>query len=205
MEESALISTLGTEPQVVTICLHALRAQREFVCKAIALHSLSRDPDIRSAVARLQARWDELPFASEVKLELVEVPIHDLDSESSLRVAYRTIRDVISRLKAEGLKIHLNISGGRKPLALCAMIAAQFLFEPGDGLWYLVSSQELVRSRRLIPEPGDRWRLISLPVPLWTESASLLAAMAKYDDPWALAKVQRELIHRENLQITVIA
>lgn len=192
-----LLSTLGTEPQVVTLCLHALISQGELICKVIALHSVGKDPGIRSAVRALKAQWERLPFSPGVKLQLVEVPIADLDSEAALRVAYRTIREVIARIKAEGLRIHLNISGGRKPLALCAMVAAQFLFDVDDRLWYLVSSPELVKSRRLLPRPGDRWRLIALPIPLWTESSSLLAALAKYDDPWALARIQRELLHRE--------
>jgi CRISPR-associated protein Csx14 len=196
-KEGALLSTLGTEPQVVTLSLHALLSWNEPIRKAIALHSRGNKPEIIAAVRNLRERWDELPFASAVELELVEVPIQDLDSELALQVAYRTIRDVISRLKARGLRIHLNISGGRKPLALCALIAAQFLFDAEDRLWYLVSSPELVESRRLCPEPGDRWKLISLPVPLWTDSSSLVAAMAEYDDPWALARLQRELLHRE--------
>jgi len=125
MKEGGLVSTLGTEPQVVTLCLHALTLQGESIRKAVALHSRGQDPKIRSAVRSLRTKWGELPFPSAVDLELVEVPIQDLDSEAALRVAYRTIREVIAGIKGEGLRVHLNISGGRKPLALCAMVAAQ--------------------------------------------------------------------------------
>jgi len=196
-EEGALIATLGTEPQVLTLCLSELLRRGEPIKRAIALHSKSQDPAIRDAVHILTEHWTELPFAHRVKLELDTVPIEDLDSESSLRIAYQHIRDWVRRSKEEGLRVHLNISGGRKPLALCAMVVAQFMFGPQDRLWYLISSPELVQSRRLLAEPGDRCQLIELPVPLWTEAAPLIAALARYNDPWALAAVQRQLLHRE--------
>ena len=197
LKEGVLISTLGTEPQVVTLSLHALLAKGELIRKAIALHSQAGDAAIAAAVATLRERWADLPFASTVELELYPVPISDLDSELSLKVSYRALSQLIRRHKAAGLRIHLNVSGGRKPLGLCALIAAQFLFTTGDKFWYLVSSPELVRSRRLLPRPGDRWRLIELPVPLWSDEGALLAALAEYEDPWALAQLQRRLAQRE--------
>ena len=194
---SALISTLGTEPQVVTLSAYELLRKGEHIERVIVIHSASSQSEILAAREILTASWDSLPFGPSVKLELAGIPARDLASELSLKAAYSTVRNAILRLKEKGLRIHLNISGGRKTLALCALIAAQFLFDADDQVWYLFSSPKLVKSRRLLPEPSDRYQLIRIPVPLWTESTSLLAAMAAYEDPWALAQLQRRLVHQE--------
>lgn len=49
-KEGVLISTLGTEPQVVTLSLYALLAKGEPIRKAIALHSQA----ITAAMASLR-------------------------------------------------------------------------------------------------------------------------------------------------------
>ncbi len=198
-KKAALVCTLGTEPQVLTLSLSHLLDQGIPIAEAIALYSHSSDRALQSAVKTLQSSWESLPFSDTVNLELDRIPIQDLDSPTALRVAYKKIRKWISRYKSRGWSVHFNISGGRKPLALCAFIAAQLLFSPDDHLWYLVSSPDLVSSRRLLGKQGES-NLIELPVPQWSETALLLAALSRYDDPWAVAAVQRKLLHEEEQQ-----
>lgn len=196
-EKAALVCTLGTEPQVLTLSLSLLLTQGVPIKEAVGFYSRSTDPMLQSAVKTIQDAWPELPFGRDISLRLSEVPIEDLDSDKALSAAYKHIRHQVFIYKSQGWSIHFNVSGGRKPLALCAFIVAQFLFGENDHMWYLVSDPKLVRSRKLIAGPNDRCRLIELPVPLWTESDSLIAALARYDDPWAVSLAQRRFLHQE--------
>jgi len=196
-ERGVLISTLGTEPQVLTLALLSLQEREIQIQEAVSLYTQGRAPALSRAVETLRERWPSLPFHTSCKLKLIDVPIQDLDSEQALKTAYKTIRTLLYSYKELGTAIHLNISGGRKPLAFCAFVAAQFLFADCDHLWYLFSDRSLIDSRRLLPAATDRYHLIELPVPRWTEAAPLLAALSRYDDPWIVQALQQELVHHE--------
>lgn len=194
--KAVLISTLGTEPQVVTLSLYQLLAQHVPITKALILYSQGDDPALEQAVQSLRDAWEELPYHSQVEPIFSEIHIQDIVSEDSVKVAYREIRHWIHHYKSRGWTVYLNISGGRKPMTLCAFIAAQILFGLNDHLLYLVSSQKLVSSRQLIGDPSQ-FHLIELPVPRWSEELSILAALASDDDPWVAARIQRQLLRRE--------
>jgi|Deesub1362B_J571_1020462.scaffolds.fasta_scaffold00241_10 CRISPR-associated protein Csx14 len=197
--EAVLISTLGTEPQVLTLCLQELLARGEGIVEAVGIHSRGEDPDIAAAVERLRREWPFLPFGREVELELEEVPVADFDSRASLVSLYRCLRDLIASSRSRGLRVHLNISGGRKPMGICALLVAQLLFGPEDKLWYLISSRELVESRELLAERCS-YRLLEIPVPLWTEAEAFLEVLSRYEDPWAAVELQRRIKHREEVE-----
>ncbi|MBC7098292.1 hypothetical protein H5T52_04130 [Candidatus Bipolaricaulota bacterium] len=197
--KSALVATLGTEPQVLTLCLQGLIARGEKIVKAVGVHSQSRDPAIAEGIVRLKEEWSSLPFGRKVQLEMEEVPVTDFDSDRSLKLLYRDLKDLIASLRSQGLRVHLNLSGGRKPMGICALLVAQLLFSPEDKLWYLISSRELVESRALVAD-RRHYRLIEIPVPLWTEAEVFLTALTRYDDPWAAVELQRRLKHREEVE-----
>ena len=192
-----LISTLGTEPQVLTLALVALLNKGIQIKEAIGLYTQGRSSPLRRAVKTLREEWPSLDFPSACTLRLIDVPIQDLDSQEALKMAYKTVRTLLSYYKERDMAIHLNISGGRKPLALCAFVAAQFLFSDSDHLWYLFSDKSLIASRRLFPSPNDRYHLLELPVPHWTEVSPLLDALSQYDDPWIARSIQQKLLHHE--------
>ncbi|MGY4707274.1 CRISPR-associated ring nuclease [Candidatus Bipolaricaulota sp. J31] len=197
--KAVLIATLGTEPQVLTLCLQELLARGERIAEAVGVHSRGADPAIAGALERLRTEWPSLPFGSRVALRLEEIPAADFDSERALSVLYRHLKDLVASYRKRGFKVHLNLSGGRKPMGICALMVAQLLFGPEDRLWYLISSPELVASRALV---GDRraYRLVEIPVPLWTEAGVFLEVLARYEDPWAAVELQRRLKHREELE-----
>lgn len=194
--KAALISTLGTEPQVMTISLHQLLAKHVPIMEAVGLYSQSDSPALIQAVSSLRKAWVDLPFGSTVESHFGQIKIQDVVSEDSLKIAYREIRHWIHRYKARGWTVYLNISGGRKPIVICAFIAAQLLFGANDHLLYLVSSEDLVQSRKLIGDLSES-HLIELPVPRWSEELSILSSLASDDDPWAAVNIQRKSIHRE--------
>jgi CRISPR-associated protein Csx14 len=195
-EKAVLISTLGTEPQVVTLSLYQLLAQQVPITRAVILYSQGDDPALEQAVLTLRDAWGELPYHSLVEPLFSQIRMQDVVSEDSVKVAYREIRHWIHQHKSRGWTVYLNISGGRKPMTVCAFIAAQLLFGLKDHLLYLVSSQNLVSSRQLIGDPSQ-FHLIELPVPRWSEELSILSALASDDDPWVAADIQRQSMHRE--------
>lgn len=197
--KAVLIATLGTEPQVLTLSLQELLARGEEVVTAVGVHSRGVDPAIVAAVERLQREWPSLPFGRDVELSLEEAPVADFNSERSLNILYRKLQDLVAGYRRRGLRVHLNISGGRKPMGICALLVAQLLFGPEDRLWYLISSPDLVASRALLADRRE-YRLIELPVPLWTEAGVFLEVLSRYEDPWAAVELQRRLKHREEVE-----
>ena len=196
--KAVLIATLGTEPQVLTLSLQELLARGEEIVEAVGVHSRANDPAIAKAVERLRAEWASLPFGKEVELRLEGVPVADFDSERSLQLLYRRLKDLVASSRSRGLRVHLNISGGRKPMGICALLVAQLLFGPEDRLWYLISSPGLVESRALTAD-RCQYKMIELPVPLWTEAGVFLEVLSRYEDPWAAVELQRRLKHSEEV------
>jgi len=196
---AALIATLGTEPQVLTLSLQELLACGENVVIAVGVHSRGEDSGIATAVERLRREWCSLPFRSRVELRLEEIPTADFDSKPAIKLLYRKLKELVAECRGRRLRVHLNVSGGRKPMGICALLVAQLLFGPEDRLWYLVSSRELVESKALLADRG-KYRLIEIPVPLWTEAEAFLKAISRYDDPWAAVELQRRLKHREEVE-----
>jgi len=197
--KAVLIATLGTEPQVLTLSLQELLARGEEIVEAVGVHSRANDPAIAKAVERVRAEWASLPFGKEVELRLEGVPVADFDSERSLVLLYRRLKDLVASSRSRGLRVHLNISGGRKPMGICALLVAQLLFSPEDRLWYLISSPGLVESRALTAD-RCQYKMIELPVPLWTEAGVFLEVLSRYEDPWAAVELQRRIKHREELE-----
>jgi len=193
---AVLISSLGTEPQIITLALLHLLDKGISIEQVVGIYPQTTDARINSGIRRLRDAWGNLPFAHRVALTLTEIQIEDVTSEEDLKIVYREVHHWVHSFKAKGWRIFLNVSGGRKPIAICALIVAQFLFDANDHLVYLVSSPGLVLSRAFTADPAQ-YRLLDLPVPLWSEEGAVLNAIAQYDDPWAASMIQREFLHRD--------
>ncbi|MBC7344138.1 MAG: CRISPR-associated protein Csx14 [Clostridia bacterium] len=147
----------------------------------------------------MKEAWPTLPFGGEIKLFFRGIPVSDVDTERALVLLYRALKDLVADYRRRGFRIHLNISGGRKPMGICALLVAQLLFGPEDRLWYLFSSPGLVESRAFLADPRA-YKLLEIPVPLWTEAAAFLQVLARYEDPWAAVELQRRLRHKEETE-----
>lgn len=188
----ALVATLGSQPQVVFLALQLLVRRGERIEHCLVLHTRSQNRAIQKAVESVKKSWPLV--GRNVELVLCPLPLEDIDSDEALRRSYRTVRMAIQNLKQEGFVLHLCVSGGRKPLAIIAFLIAQFLFGPGDKLWYLYSPPEFERCEWNKALPPSHVRLIEIPVPVWTELPLFLAAVRRYDDPWMAAEAQRALV-----------
>ncbi|MDR7517455.1 MAG: CRISPR-associated ring nuclease [Armatimonadota bacterium] len=197
------MATLGHEPQVVTITLDLLLAQRRSIREVIVVHTASK-----AVQAGLRAIREE--FASGlypgVHLRAVPVrgpdgPLEDFRSEADVRgllaALYRAVRDG----KRAHPVVHLSLAGGRKVMGVAAMVVAQLLFGPEDRAWHLLSEGwQPGAERRMHLQPGETAYLVPVPVLRWTDSGLMLAALAELDDPMEAIRRYEEIVRGERMR-----
>jgi CRISPR-associated protein Csx14 len=148
-KQAILISTLGTEPQVVTATLDLLLRKGENIRRVDVLHTVLPETPVADAVATLKAAFPVSTNETNITLELHPFKqdagelLSDIDTMPALESAFRELYQQVHKAKHEDLKVHLGIAGGRKPLAIYAMTVAQMLFEDDDCLWYLGRYRQL--------------------------------------------------------------
>lgn len=182
---SVLLATLGTEAQVVTAAWSLLRARGASIAQVEIF--LTQAPSIQQEAHRLAQAVQRKPLFPPLRfvpLGEPDHPIHDVITADDTRAAFVTIYRRLRAHKAQGHRVHFLIAGGRKPLALFGMAAAQLLFDAQDRLWHLYSAGDFLTSRRLFPTPTDRVQLVPLPVVPWHRLAPGAVALAGVEDPW---------------------
>ena len=203
---AVMIATLGTEPQVVTLALLELERQGDAVDEVVVVHTTGRrDERIEMAIADLDRAFAKEPRLARYRyrralLEGDGRPLEDIAIEADVQVVFRTLYRLVHDYKRRGYRVHLNVAGGRKPMSIYGMVVAQLLFDEDDRLWHLLSDRGMVEARRLFPRPGDRFGLVPVPVPLWSETAPILTELARYDDPWEAIRQQRQLKRQETMR-----
>ncbi|HHY39199.1 MAG TPA: CRISPR-associated protein Csx14, partial [Clostridia bacterium] len=181
-----LIATLGTEPQVVSITLDRLLEEGHSINEVVVIHTESSG--VGEALSVLQKEFVTETY-SRIRLRTVPVesqhgPIVDFHTEEDLRALLGTLYREVCRVRRDGYIVHLSISGGRKVMAIMAMVVAQLLFGPNDRVWHLFTEGwEPGAKRRLHPGVGERIWLIPIPVLRWTEAGTLMRTVAELDDP----------------------
>ncbi len=183
---TTFLATLGAEPQVVTITLDLLRARGIYPRRVVVLHSDPDVPPTREALAAL--RTDGLSFEG-VPLLHDGQPLDDIRDESEARAAFRVIYSALETEKSAGQTVHFSAAGGRKAMAMYAMLAAQLLFEEADRLWNLVSGDPLRESRALHAGPGEA-ALLRVPVLPWRIELTRKRAFIERD----LTPAERDLL-----------
>lgn len=187
MPERVFISTLGSEPQVVTLALYLLRLQGIECSRAVVIHTDDSVPAIGQALRDLQAEfqgrlWQGIalllrPILAEGR------PVRDISTEADAHAAFRTIFQVVQEEKRAGREVHFSIAGGRKVMSIYGMVVAQLLFDSADRLYHLLSEGPLLKERRMVPRPEDAVRLVPIPVLRWQEGAYILGEIMRYEDP----------------------
>jgi len=194
-----LIATLGTEPQVVTLALQALAAQGETIREVAVIHTAPREPRIGEALRRLddafagdprlaawRGRYRRMVILGEAG------PVSDMLAEEDFGATLRALYQVVRNYKTAGYRVHLNVSGGRKLMALCGTTVAQLLFDDADRLWYLQSAAELVASKELFARDASHITLVPIPLLRWSPAPPILTDLALAEDPVAALTWQHE-------------
>jgi len=183
---AALVATLGTRPQVVTIALDLLLDEEVPIEEVLVIHTASppprpgapqptKDPMVESLRT---LRWE---FPGEIsyrhrgvqfhrcclrthQLKVEGRPIDDIHSATDARAVFTALFNEVQELKKRRYTIHLSIAGGRKSMSVYGMATAQLLFDSHDRLWYLFSSPEFEELGLMHPRgPEDAW-LVRIPV-----------------------------------------
>lgn len=203
-DNTVLIATLGTEPQVVTITLDLLQRQKACVGDVVVIHTAPTGA-IGSALARLRTEFATYPSYQTITLRPVclsvdEQPLADVDSPTGAALVFRALYQEVLRYKRLGRRVHLSIAGGRKTMAVYGMATAQLLFDEGDHLWHLVSEGDLLAQKRLHPEADDLVQLIPIPVLRWSSIAPAATELVLTEDPFDALARQDRLRKRESLR-----
>lgn len=166
MQQTVLISTLGSEPQVVTLALDALIAMDIAIDRVDVVHTHPNYEPIYSALKRLQQEFVINRVYSNI--QYVTHPLMsdngiltDVVSTQDIEDAFNSLYLLIRQHKRLGNTIHLCIAGGRKTTTVFALSVAYALFDNTDYIWHLVSHPSIIQSKvmhaskgvQLIPVP----------------------------------------------------
>lgn len=198
-----LISTLGSEAQVITLTLELLLARGYEINELAVIHTVAESEPVRSALARLneffhQRSWRSFLFRR-VLIDAPE-PVADIITEEQVGALFRTLYREMLTAKRAGKSVHLSIAGGRKTMAVYGMAVAQMLFDDNDHLWHLLSTGKILEEKRMQSQPGDEVKLVPIPVLRWSAVSPVLTDLARHDDPWEALQEQRQLRHRAEWQ-----
>lgn len=197
IQPGTLIATLGTEPQVVTIALDLLTAAGYGVSSVVVVHTdASTEPSL-SSLGRLREEINLMQqrraFAyDEAEIRDARGPLADIENEDGARATFRTLYREAFLAKRRGDALHICIAGGRKTMSVYGMTVAQLLFDDDDRLWHLVSFGDLLTEKRMHPRPGDRVKLVPIPVVSWGDVPPTATEIGRLPEPEeALAAVRR--------------
>ncbi|GBD11339.1 hypothetical protein HRbin23_01002 [bacterium HR23] len=192
----AVVATVGTEPQVVTLVVDALLRRGCPVSQVVVVHT--HPSALQGALERLQ---QEEPYYStrQPPIAFHYVPIRngahypadivtEADAVLFLQVLYRTV----AHLKRQGWRVHLSVAGGRKVMSAYGMVVAQLLLGEEDYVWHLLSEASMLRSRQMHAQ-GQEVVLVPVPVLRWSLLPSALAELLVWDDPYRAIQRQRAM------------
>ena len=190
--QGILIATLGTEPQGVTWILDWLIEHGYPIRELLVLHTQS--DVVKPALEKLDAEFElaktypALCYRREV-IRDDSGPIRDLASEQDAWAFLRTIYRAIRRARQASRVVHLSLTGGRKTMAVYAMVAAQLLFSEHDRAWHMISDVHWSGTeKRMHPSPSDRFQVVPVPVIRWGDAATVQVLLSEIDDPFAFNK-----------------
>lgn len=192
--DSTLLCTLGSQPQVVTLSLDLLPGQGRRVRELAVIHTAPDLEPLRSARRELEAalaRWPGLPCRF-VTVEDERGPVADLSTPEEAAAYLRTLYRTVLALKQAGAAVDLNLSGGRKPMSIYAMLVAQLLFDADDRLWYLLSDEAVRRSGQMRLQHSGQATLLEVPVLRWSSLSPASTPLGQFEDPWDAIRYQQE-------------
>ena len=195
------VATIGGPPQVVPFALDAPLAPGGGAAEVYLVHLTLDDPRTRQAVSRLQQEFVDDRYAGRrcrlrrVPILLGGAPLADIRSESGAEATWQTVRTLLADLKAEGRRLHLCLSGGRRMMALLAMSAAALLCDHQDRIWHMYTPDATRRRAEagsvMHVTPADGVQLIQTPVVPWGAYFPALRTLAQTSMEAASAQLRQ--------------
>lgn len=196
--EEMLLATLGTEPQVITLCLDRLLGQQKNIVKTLVVYT--EEPRVKEALKILE---EEFPRSyPEIDFQAVGVEkegrfLEDFRTPEDVLLLWQTFYRLIREAKEKSYIVHLNVAGGRKVMGVMAIAAAQLLFGPQDQVWYLLTEGWQPGSpRRLHLPPEAPVSLFSVPVLWWKEGGCFIEMVATLKDPQETKRWFERIVER---------
>jgi CRISPR-associated protein Csx14 len=201
----ALVATLGTQPQVVTLALDLLEDDQGVVVDEVTVIHTEAQGRVGDALERLREqfrhnryRGRRCAFEPVLIVTADERPVRDIRSEEDARSTFRTIFRTVQGRKKEGRIVHLSIAGGRNSMGAYGVVTAQILFGKDDRLWHIVSTEEFERSGKMHRRGPSDAVLTQIPVLYWSGvSPPVMAALAREDDPFRAIVAQQQWMERQ--------
>lgn len=188
---------MGGQPQVVTFALDDLLARGEQIEEVIAVHADAATPAMQGSLARLAEAFAGGCYGGRpcplrtVAIEDAAQRLDDIADEAAAEATWQTVHRLLSRLKDEGRRLHLVVTGGPRLIGLMAMSAATLLFDHQDRLWHLFTPRPLREEARggaiLHVGPDAGVRLIQVPMAPWGAYFPALRALASATSAQAVA------------------
>lgn len=179
---STLVATLGGQPQLITFTLDLLLNRGEQIDQVIVIYLASKER-YRKAQTRLaqeflgdryrgrNCRLRTFPIVIESPIADRKIVLAEAIAPEEVEGVRNTIYSLLASLKAEGRRIHLSLSGGRRIMALTALCAAMLYLKPSDQIWHIFTPDTITAEARerdlmhLAPESGIQ--LIEVPFVPW--------------------------------------
>ena len=188
-EPSAMIATLGGQPQVVTFALDALRARGEAIGEVYVVHLSPENERVRHALQLLGREFPEDRYQGvacrfrRVPILRGEQPLQEIRTERDADVVWQTVRNLIVDLKEQGRALHICVAGGRRMVALLTISAATLLCDHQDRLWHMFTPDEFQATARngavMHATPADGVTLVQVPLAPWGTYFPALRALAQ--------------------------
>jgi CRISPR-associated Csx14 family protein len=203
---TVLVSTLGTQPQVVTLAVDLLAEDEGIEVDEVHVVHTAAEGRVGDAVERLQAAFTGNRFYRGRRclccLQLISTPdgrpVRDIRTEEDASSAFRTIYRVVLEQKRDGKRIHLSVAGGRNSMVVYGAATAQILFDADDRLWHIVSTAEFERTGLMHRRSQFEAALAPIPVLRWSTISPVLTALVREQDPFCAVEAQEELAQRQS-------
>jgi CRISPR-associated protein Csx14 len=194
-----LVSTLGTNPQVVTLAADMLAEDKDILVQEVYVLHTEPAGRIGDAVNTLEEAFAGDSYRRRpCELHLVEIrtqdgrAVPDIRSQEQAHAAFQAIFGTVRERKQAGETVHLCIAGGRNSMVVYGAAAAHILFGSRDQLWHIISEPAFERTRRLHRRRPTDAQLAAVPVMSWTAWLNQTIALWT-KDPFEAYRMQRAL------------
>lgn len=173
---STLVALLGGQPQVITFLLDLLLARGEVIERVVVLYPASNlryQAAFRTLAGEFVAdQYQGRPcHLRSAPIRSGDLQLDDIRTPGEVEIVRREINQLLAGLKAQGRRLHLGLSGGRRVISLLLFSAAMQYLSPVDALWHIHTPPELAEKSRdgvlMHATPELQVQLIPVPFVPW--------------------------------------